>query len=369
MPDRLSALVRGMAAAVLSMAASFPALADPCDAPGLRNTPGAYDRCIREWYGRSNAKPSEPSYLKYYRPRNEAAQPEPTPAPAPRTFVRSGEYEGEKQVRIAEQTYKEYRATALKRIADRLRGAEAAIPTDGHYPLVSATMPFAGEMMAWAAKGYRDNPVEMASLHGFMIAADPCADNPNQAGYPLSNDLDMGNTFYDHLNRHPECTYGRMYRAIPVLLEARKSAFPPHQALACAQIEAWLARHFEDDGTPVKEPIFFQGAVYHAGDHRYLTDRLAQCRAGLRHAAAFDKGLVQPAREWVRRTGNYFADVRLVRFYDRQAWAQVRNYDDPAQIRAVFDEVIKDFNTITRAHPAMFSRGIDQRGGGWHAYR
>lgn len=45
------------------------------------------------------------------------------------------------------------------------------------------------------------------------------------------------------------------------------------------------------------------------------------------------------------------------------------NYDDPAQNRAVFDEVIKDYNAITLAHPTIFTRGIDQKGNGWHAFR
>lgn len=283
------------------------------------------------------------------------------------------EYEGEKILRIDREKYENYRSTEFARIAAKFRSLDYGFEkpemgADGYFYPVSMTVPFAAEMTIWTKKGYKKYPVELASLYGFMIAADPCADNPNQVGFPLSDQGDRSNFYYYPLNRHPECIYGRMYRAIPYLLQAQKSNFPPYRALACVQIEAWIARHF-DNGVPRPEPKLFQGAVYHEGDYRYLTDKLAQCRAGLPHTKAFDEGLVQPARDWVRKTGNYFSDVRLVRFYDRNVWANVANFDDAGQIRAVFDEVIKDFNTITLAHPAIFTGGIDKNGGAGHAYR
>jgi hypothetical protein len=361
-----------------------PALAEPCDAPGLRNTPGAYENCVREWYGRSNASgtsAADRNFRQYLQnqqremeeDRERRAESARQAARNPRPVAPRTEYDGERKLREEEKRYREYRSAELQRVAQLFKRLnhdfeKPAMGADGYTFAVGMNVPFAGEMLAWAEKGYQKYPVGLSSLLGFLVAADPCADNPNQVGFPLSSGLDMGNTFYAHLNRHPECTYGRMYRALPHLLAAQKSDFPPFRALACAQIDAWIARHF-NNGVPVHEPVFFQGPVYNAGDYRYLTEKLAQCRAGLPHAAGFDQGLVQPARAWVQRTRNYFADVRLVRFYDRRVWEKVRNFDDPVQVRSVFDEVIKDFNTTTLAHPTIFLRGVDAAGNAWHAYR
>lgn len=382
---RTLALNLALVAALLQATA---AQAEPCDAPGLRNTPGAYENCVREWYGRSNAtgtSAADRNFRQYLQnlqreaeeDRERRAEAARQAARNPRPLAPRTEYEGERKVREEEKRYRDYRTAELQRVTRLFQSMnysfeQPAMGADGYVFAVAMTVPFAGEMLAWAEKGYRKYPVGLSSLYGFMVAADPCADNPNQIGYPLSHDLDMGNTFYAHLNRHPECTYGRLYRALPYLLEAQKSDFPPYRALACAQIDVWIARHF-NQGVPVAEPVFFQGPVYNAGDYRYLAEKLAQCKAGLPHAAAFEQGLVQPAREWVRRTFNYFADVRLVRFYDRRVWEKVRNFDDPAQVRAVYDEVMKDFNTTTLAHPAIFARGVsplgNATGNGWHAYR
>jgi hypothetical protein len=288
--------------------------------------------------------------------------------------VREGESEGEREMRETQQRYQNYRYSELAHIKEQFNRLnysfeQPRMGAEGYFLPVWMAVPIASEMMDWAEKGYRKYPRELASLYGFMIAADPCAANPYDIGFPVNLEFDLRYDSYSPRNRYPECIYGRMYKAIPYLLEAQHSDFLPHRALACAQIEAWRARHFDDSGKPVLDPFLFQGTVYNEGDYRYLSEKLAQCRTGLPHAAAFDAGLVQPAREWVRKTRNYFADVRLTRFYSRTPWEKVSNYDDPAQIRAVFDEVLKDYNAITLAHPPIFTRGIDQDGGGWHAFR
>lgn len=370
-----------LAAALLSSAS---ALADPCD--NLRNIEKQYRECINDWYGRSNQKsnPIDPSpiveSLKKLEQEEAANRRSAKESYDAWKKTPGAVAEKERAARVIQEAnakdakaygevikgYKSYREGALEPVRKRLQAVDFSSNALGPYRFnlpILMSVPFHQEMMGWATKAYQQAPNQYEAVLGFLIAADPCADNPHEIGYPISNDWKFAFSLFRYGqagNIHKKCIFGRMYKALPHFMNSLKADFIPHRALSCAQISAWMERHF--DGATPRSDKKYGGPIYDGRDYLFLKGHLDRCLEALPNQKAFLEGLIKPAGEWSKRTGYYFSDVRLTQLYDVNAWKDVSDFSDVQKIRAVFDGAIEGFDQITKEYPKVFFSNDMQAG-------